>query len=786
MTSNRDGWKRHNLFETAKSALPDTDSSVRVGGITDTVSIFRDKWGIPYIKAESERDLFFGQGFATAQDRLFQMDYDRQRCLGRWSEFAGKGALPADILMRRRNLGKTAIGDYNVSSENAKTMMNAYAAGVNAFIRTTHVLPVEYSLLKTEPEPWEAWHCAAVYKTRNTAEGNFGAKTWLARLAAEVGAQQASAIFPGYLPGHLVTIPPNEIFRGERLNAVEELARSARMAGLSNPPDGESNAWAISGEFTTTGMPLVAGDSHRTLDTPNVYMQIRLFCPSLSVLGYTIPGWPGVIHFCHNERVAWGMTHGMAETQDLFIERFRKASTGKMEYLFKGGWLPVEQKSEIISARGASDIEISIAKTHHGPILSDDIKSGEGLALSDPGSTPTPWIDGAYSAMKASNANQFERAMDLWTDRTNNYLYADRDGSFGYKFGGLVPLRSSAHRFGPAPGWTGDHEWLGYIPRSELPRSRNPKQGWVVSCNQKIADVTYPHFLSNWWAPDYRAKRISSRILEGAGSLSSEKMAEIHADAVSIPAERMKASLSKYHSHIANGTSAKVIKAILNWDAKMDKNSSGAAAYAALHWEMIAKAARSTMGELAEEALSGKDAAGASHIWRFIMPLLCEQMTDGEVSLFGNRPVHELFSESAHKAYEVLRDRLGESPDEWRWGDVHLSRHTHPLAATFPDAADLLNPPSIGTHGDGATPLAGSHMGDFRNMAASVNRYVHDPADWNSGSWIVPLGASGHPASPHYTDQQSLWANVESIPQIWDWKSIKAEAKSIQRLEPIS
>ena len=230
-------------------------------------------------------------------------------------------------------MGRTAKLDYEVCSEESRLVLDRYAAGVNAYLDTFDArdssplsgIPIEYQLLKCMPDPWEPWHCIAVYKMRNTLLGTFEPKLLRTRLAqkSEVAATLAS-ILKGYPRGHLVTVPPGEEWQGDPLEGLEELLKVAGEVNWLDETDMGSNAFSVGGERTRSGQPLVAGDSHRGLDTPNVYYQAHLSGPEYSIVGYSIPGMPGIMHFCHNECVAWGMTYGSADTQDLFIEQFRE------------------------------------------------------------------------------------------------------------------------------------------------------------------------------------------------------------------------------------------------------------------------------------------------------------------------------------------------------------------------------------------------------------------------------------------------------------------------------
>ncbi len=798
------------------AALPDTATNLNFPALKAQATIYRDRWGIPHIKAANEPDLFFAQGFATAQDRLFHMDYDRMRCLGRWAEYAGPRALPQDRLLRRRGLDRASKADYEVCSPAARRMLDSYAAGVNAFMETTKTWPVEYKLLGVKPARWEPWHCILVYKVRNTAEGTFHAKLWMARLAAEVGPEKAAALSPGYLPGMLVTVPPGATYKGPVENAMNELALALEHIGHFPPADGESNGWAVSGDRTVSGKPLVAGDSHRNLDVPNVYYQTHLSCPEFSAIGHAVPGFPGVLHFMHNEYVAWGMTHGMGDVQDLFVEQFRArpepvegrtsgaqaraahASASAREYLFKGEWRPAPVRTETLHVRGGKDERLEVTETHHGPVLAGDPATGWGITLSDPGSSSaTKWVDSGYAVMKCRSADELVAGFTEWTDRTNNYPHADVQGNFGYMLKGRIPVRSRPNAWGPVPGWTGDHEWQGMVPPDQLPATRNPKEGWVVTCNQRTVDSHYPHFISNAWAPDYRASRIARRIagLQRAGKkMTVQEMGAIHSDSVSVPGQAF--ARAAKGAPVRGAAAEKARDLLASWDGEMGKASVGATVYSAVSQHVIATVVRHNYGRLAERALTLSDdsvgsraargSGGEAHIRRHLAPLIADRLGRNDVSLLPpGETWGRVLARALEHAVESLQKQLGPDMDKWTWGRVHHTAHAHPLAETFPDAASALNPPQVATRGDGDTPCnGGRHLNSFTHTSGPVNRYIHDPSDWRNSRWIVPLGASGHPGSKHYSDQQQMWADVETIPMLWDFADIARDAESEQRLGP--
>ena len=769
------------------NALPDLESAQTLTGIVNGATVHRDKWGIPHIAADNEADLFFAQGFATAQDRLFQMDYVRLRCLGRSSEHLGERGLTQDRLMRRRALKNVAKRDLEVCSPEAKAMITAYTAGVNAFIESDAPLPAEYKLTGTEPEPWEDWHCILVYKVRNTAEGSFQAKLWLAKLAAEIGPDKTAAISPGSQPGALMTVPPGAEYSGPALNAIDELTRVVNATEMLRETDGGSNGWAISGDRTESGLPLVAGDSHRGLEVPNVYYQVHLKGPDFQALGHSIPGVPMAMHFAHNDHVGWGMTHGGADTQDLFVEQLRRTNDG-VEYLFKDEWLKASRSVESISVRDGDSEEVEIVETHHGPIISGSVDSGWGVAISDPGSNDgTRWVDAAYGAMKSRSADDLEKAFDTWTDRVNNYPFADVHGNFGYLFKGRIAIRGSENGWGPVPGWTGEHEWQGYIPNDELPRSKNPNTGWVVTCNQRVVGHDYKHYLTNLYGTDYRARRIRDRIAELAGTPATvDDMSSIHSDTVSIPAQALTGAIANLEQ--LDGIYLMAAELLSGWNCDLKEDSSAAAIYAASSRELNKQLALAAYGPLAGGVTGDAPDTGAEdQLRRQLKPDFIRRLHDGSLAEAPYGFDAESLVESAFRAgVDYLAARFGDDTSNWRWGDLHRTGHSHPLAGAFPESAGLLNPPKVEAAGDGDVPWASGSptSAEFAVKTGPINRYIHDPSNWSNGRWIVPLGSSGHPASPHFSDQQVMWSKVETIPQLWDWDEITEDAETTQRLMP--
>ncbi len=776
------------------------------------MEVFRDNWGIPHVRVGSERDAFVAQGFVTAQDRLWHMDLDRHRALGRRAEFLGQTRLPRDRVLRRMRIERAARADYETSSPAARAMLDSFADGVNAFIDSTKTLPIEYSILGTCPEFWEPWHGLATYKIRNMLMGTYEGKLWRVRAARALGPKKAAALFRGYQTGHLITIPSGKVFDGPDENCVEELVRgvslleeigagieggadalfdslglSAELFGTLSQADAGSNSWVIAGNRTHSGLPLVAGDSHRGLDVPNVYYQIHLTCPDWAVSGYSVPGLPGAPHFSHTEFVGYGMTHGQADYQDLFVEKFRERE-GRLEYFFKGRWLVADVSVEEISSLDGGKEKVENFPTHHGGVIVGEPRKGWGIALSTTGTNQgTPWADSVYLALRARSADDLEHAMREWTEPVNNFTYCDVTGNFGYRLRGRIPVRHTSNRWCPVPGWDGKHEWLGMIPFDDMPAVRNPDSGYVVTCNQRVSASSYPHYLGIDFAPEYRAKRITDRLYElPVGEANVADMSGIHGDRISIPARAFVDIVRSLSPETGSLSDAR--QRLCDWEFSMDRGAAAAAIYSAAMTHWLIAVVNGQLGALADEALSANGRGAAVTVSQIYTRAVTAMTKSDNGPLEAGGSWADLVEESLIAAVRDLEVRLVKDMRSWCWGDIHHTRPVHPLGQLYPELSELLNPKQVPVGGDQDTPQQGGYSRNDRFVATgmSVNRYVHDPADWSHSRWIVPLGSSGHPGSPHYADQAHMWAAVETIPQLWDWDEIERVSESRQLLEPQS
>ena len=375
-----------------------------------------------------------------------------RRAYGTWAELVGEKEKESDIMMRKFQIKDSSIRDLQALNKDSVAMLKSYAAGVNAFIQETKALPIEFTITNSVPEKWLPEDSISVYKVRHIMMGVFEGKMWRAQLLRHFGPERTAELLRGYQKGQLLIIPPSEIFQGPELDGLDELESGLDSIDLIREiPESGSNSWVLDGSRTKSGLPLLSGDPHRGLDTPNCYYQNHVACKDFDVIGLSFPGCPGFPHFGHNEKVAWCVTHAMADYQDLFIEKFNPSDLS--EYTGAESSLEANIKKETIKVLDGDDVEITLRSTHHGPIIADSKDGSIGLAFS----YTSTWkqIEGFecfLPQMTAQSAQVAEDAMRNWVDPCNNYMFADSEGNIGYLNRGTVPIRSSQNAWLPVPG----------------------------------------------------------------------------------------------------------------------------------------------------------------------------------------------------------------------------------------------------------------------------------------------------------------------------------------------
>lgn len=759
---------------TSADHLPDLDGNVDIPGLTAAVDLRRDNWGIPHIRAASRNDAFAGLGFAHAQDRLWQMEALVRRGTGRFAEWTGKSALAGDILARQVDTEGASRRDVALLNDETKAMLEAYARGVNAFIALGRH-PVEYKIVGATPAAWEPWHSIAAMRQIGFLMGSVWWKLWRAAALPIVGIEQIEKLRFDDGGDDLLCHPPHEK-GGRYLAALADLkpgleALLSAGPGLAGPElAGGSNNWVLGPQRTATGRPLLAGDPHRLLEMPSMYAQAHIACDEFDAIGLTVPGAPGFPNFGHNGKVAWCVTHAFVDLHDLYIEKFDE---GAQHTLFKDGWKPVRRRAETIAVKGAEAVTIDVVETHHGPVIAGDPKAGTALVLrSVQFAVPDTSFDCTLKVLRASTVEELYEAGREWGLMDHNLVAADTSGRIGNRVRAKLPARSSSNGWLPVPGWTGEHEWNGFVPFEDMPCMIDPAEQAIVTANNRV-EKNGKHYFSTDSMPPHRTRRIWQRLAK-LSKATVDDMAAIHRDTISIVALEFR----EYIRKVAVGGAAAALKArIMAWDGDMAADSTTAGAYVAVRTALTKLVAeRSGVGAVSDSpyAKVAPGIFGETQIWWSVPQML----RAGDASLLKGATWDELLT-------LALADAAA-SYKEGGWAQIHQTTLRHLLSGAHPDHAALLDKPCAQLGGDNDTVFMSGYIARLgpRAVSAALSRYVFDVGAWDNSRWIVFHGASGNPGSPFYDNQNPIWAKGEMVPMLYDWSRIAESATSHQQLRP--
>jgi penicillin amidase len=750
------------------TSLPRAFERIQVNGIAAPVEVLRDNHWVPHIFARTPEDGAFALGYVHAQDRLWQMESMRRLGAGRLAEVVGAAGLPSDRFMRTLGLYRLAEAQVDLLSEDARRTLDAYAAGVNAWIEHRDgALPPEFIALGLEPEPWRpADSLVWVRIMALRLAGNRRTELLRARLQSRLTDEQIAELWPPYPGDQPVTI--------ERSDGVSLGLPLGRLTIPEPPalqmPRGASNVWVVGGSETSTGKPLLANDPHLGFAAPILWYLVRISTPELELVGATAPGFPFVI-LGHNRHIAWGMSNTGSDFEDLFVERIDP--TNPARHLAPNGPLAFAIREELIKVEDAEDVVLIVRESRHGPIISDVVgnlseasagsdavepekhekeKHEEVLALAatylrDDDRT----AEAAYRLSRARDWDEFTAAVEDFHSPQANLMYADVNGNIGFIAPGRVPVRRSGRGAAPSAGWTGETDWTGFVPFEDLPRDYNPRSGRLVNANNKVVSESYPWYLGSGWDEGYRARRIDDLLVAEAPH-TPESNAAIQLDIVSLMARHL---LPIMLERLPDRERHRRVTGMLRaWSGEMSRTRPEPLIFAAWMREFNRAVYADELGSLAREYIGYRP--------RFITfvlkdrPKWCDDIATQGVEDCASR-----LETALDAALEDLSDRFGRDPGTWRWGDAHRAEFNHLMFGHLPVLRTIANL-NVATDGGFYTVNRGAgHLGDPEQPFAHVHgagfRAVYDLSDLSRSQFIIATGQSGNPLSPHYGDLLRTW-----------------------------
>ncbi len=764
------------------------DGELIIEGLQHPVTIYRDEASIPHIYAKTDQDLMFAQGWIHAQDRLWQMEMNRRVAMGRISEAFGDLALDTDRLVRTLGFNRLAKQDWDNTSPKLKSLMKSYADGVNAYI-SNGKLPIEFRLAGIKPEPWHPIDSIGWGRVMSwtLSHGWSGSLTRL-EIIEKVGVEKAAELAIYYPDDNPVQLPNglefNSISTDEMYDAVTGPFLAKDMEGGGRG----SNAWAISAEKSATGRPILCNDTHLVITTPSVWYINHLHSEEgFHVIGAALPGVNGIL-LGHNENVAWGITLAFTDVEDIFVEKVNVESPDSYEYC--GEKLPFDCIEEIISVKGKSPHIETVKSTIHGPLIGS-VTRDKNLSISLCSKTLMDMNlpKAIYTMNISKNVHDFSHAVDLINAPQLNLAYADVEGNIGLFISGRVPIRKKGNGQLPVEGWNGEYDWDGEIPLSEMPKSVNPKQGYLITCNNKIVDDSYPFFLGNSYMNGFRARRIED-IFSNLDTISIQQCKELHQDFYSIPAEMFINGMIR-GLRTAKPKVQKILDVLLDWDFMLTTDSAAATVYQILMYKIVRNLVEDDLGKELTDRYMGvgehpvllPTSELLGHTTQAIFNIL--QNSNSKWMSTSNEILH-LLEKSMIDTCHWLEENMGYEVEDWSWGKIHHAQFRHGMSIQKPlDKVFDVGPFPIGGDTDTVCQTAYNPASPYHatEWCPSI-RLIMDVGEWDNSLMITPPGQSGVLGSPHYSDMAEKWLNGEYIPMLWSKNKVEESAKKVIKLIP--
>jgi len=775
------------IHTISRTRLPKIRGTVRLKGLHGAVEILRDRWSIPHIYATTTADALFAQGYVHAQERLWQMDFNRRVVSGRLSEILGKVGLGADRVMRTMGFRRTAEEEVSTLSEPVSSLVRNYCAGVNAWIETAREkqkFPVEFSLLGYEPETWQLADILGWGKLMSwTLAGNWETEFLRGRLVEHLGAEKAAEL---------------EITSGETWAAVldaaglngrlEEIDPTGGFTGAKAGEGAGSNNWVIHGSRTTSGKPLLANDMHMDLTAPAIWFENHLASPDLEITGLSLPGCPFVVTG-HNRHLAWGFSNGFADVQDLYEEHIRTSPDGIREYEYIGQWYPVHIREEEIQVKGEDPVKHEVVATRHGPVINllfeQAYPSAPPLALRWTAFEHETTIQAIHGMNTARTCAEFHQALRYFNGPVQNIVYADHLGSIGYTLNGRIPVRTRGDGSVPVPGWTGEYEWSGYVPFEEQPHMEDPARGFIATANNVQTRAEGDYFIGRDYCSADRAARICE-LIEAQPTIDIEYIQKMHFDQVSISARVFASHIADLQ--VSDPDLGEIIHQMQTWDGKLTPDSALAAIFQAAIRQALQLILTHHLGELGIHVQGKGPAKGLwdNHSWEWFIHLL-EKPDSAWFDLGSGEQRDDVLIRSLRLAYDYLKQELGPDWKDWTWGKLHTLTFRHILGSQeLLSAAFNLGPVPIG--GDGTTIWASfTHYYDLGQtlVCGPAFRFIADLSDLDHCWGVLAPGQSGHPGSHAYRDGIQPWFRGEYHPILFRRDEIDEKLAARLELIPI-
>jgi penicillin amidase len=766
-----------------RGSLPQTTGRITLPALDDPVRVTRDDRGIATIEAQNLADAYTALGFIHAQDRLFQLELTRRVAQGRLAELVGEPVLSIDTFMRVLGFGARAERQLAQLSQPTRDALASYADGVNAFLDTDPVLPLEFQILRHTPAPWRAEDSLAwLHLMALQLSGNWREEIERARVAEKLAPQRFDVLYGDGASAGAPTIDRIKHARGLPLQ------RLADALPWELQPKSASNAWALNGAETGDGRAILANDPHLGLRAPGYWYLARIETPQRTIVGATAPGVPFTV-LGRNRNLAWGLTTTHSDTQDLFIEKLAEGNQDR--YVTPNGTRAFDVRTETIEVAGREEPKtLRVRSTRHGPVISDAVDSAETMVAGQDKVIALAWpgikgrdrtLDAIRGVNMAGDVESALTALDLVGSPQQNVFLADESGRIAVAAPGHVPVRKRGDGTMPRPGWKAAYDWQGLIPLDALPRTVDPASDRIVNANNKLVPADYPYQIAETWPPPFRAERIR-RLLDEAGDQPDlDTMAEIQLDVHTPASDILLPELLAHGARTSRGETA--IRMLRDWNGHMDREKPEPLIFVAWMDTLNRKLLADELGELFGEFRQPEP----RRLLRILKnaPDFCDNVETRDIT----ETCPDQVQIALEQALTDLADAYGNDLESWAWGDAHRAKLPHPALSRIPVLGGVFTNPVATSGGDetvnrGGATYSGESPGErYAHVHGPGLRALHDLSKPPSSSrFMIADGQSGNPLSPHYAGMAEAWRGGRYVKLVGETQ----EEADVLRLTPVA
>ena len=741
----------------------------QLDGLSDEVEVLRDKYGINHIYANNQNDLFFMQGYLAAKDRLFQFEIWRRQATGTVSEIFGEEELDRDIGTRLFKFRGNMEDELNHYHEDGFEIVSSFVSGINKYIeeinRTPSQLPIEFKLLDIKPEKWTN---EDVISRHQGLLGNIEQELNIGRAVSLIGEEKVKELMWFHPKDPDISLDNNLTYEDlkqdilrlynayrepiefkknyilEKYQSEDDIAFNKSNIHINDEYSIGSNNWAISGDKSFNGYPILANDPHRSLSNPSLRYMAHLVAPGWNVIGGGEPEIPG-ISIGHNGIGAWGLTVFRTDAEDLYV--YDLNPNNNLQYMYKGEWRNFEIINESIAVKDKEDVNVELFYSVHGPVTFIDKKRKKAYAVKNGWSEVggSPYL-ASLRMDQAKNWEEYREASNYFNIPGENMVWADKYGDIGWQAVGIAPIRKTHSGLVPVSG-DGNFEWENYIEIIKKPSLFNPEKGYIATANQNVTPEDYDRWdvIGYDWADPYRGDRVNS-FLESKDKFNMEDMTNLQIDYFSIPSKQI-IEMSK--DYVSNNL--EYFKKLIEWNNILDKNSIEAGIYIEWQTQIYYEFMKKFVPESVQEYIYVQ-------IYKIIEGI--SKMSDQEKTEFLNK--------TFDLTIKSLIEKYGSESSKWVYGQENY-KHVkiyHPLEKVVNDSIkDIIGLDTYPRGGDGFTP--GSTSSELNQRSGGSFRVVINTKDWDNSFATNSPGQSGNPKSKYYKNLYEDWANDRFFPLLY-------------------